>query len=206
MGLFNLWLHTRRRYMMLSVIVSVILLVCILGILYILSLLKTSYFMANLSPSVWLLASRECDMSLIPRIRDAIRPNLFGMNPLRTSGDFIRHGTWAGLVQVKAHRLYGTNPQPQPLLTYSKLDVDEKKNKLKFEPKYQTLLQENACKMSAILLRPERLNKVRPRQNGRHFADDKFNPIFVNENVIISIRFSLKFVRQGPINNIPAFV
>ena len=34
--------------------------------------------------------------------------------------------------------------------------------------------------------------------------DDTFNRIFVNENVIISIEFSLKFVPKGPINNIPA--
>ena len=47
---------------------------------------------------------------------------------------------------------------------------------------------------------------LRQRQNGRHFADDTFNRIFVNENARISIKFSLKFVRKGPINNIPALV
>ena len=47
-------------------------------------------------------------------------------------------------------------------------------------------------------------NILRPRQNGRHFADDTFKSIFFNENVIISIKFSLKFVPNGPINNIPA--
>ena len=47
-------------------------------------------------------------------------------------------------------------------------------------------------------------NTLRPRQNGRHFADDK--RIFLNENVRISIRISLKFVPKGPINNIPALV
>ena len=50
------------------------------------------------------------------------------------------------------------------------------------------------------------LNTLRPRQNGRHFADDTFNCISVNENVRISIKFSLKFVPKGPINNIPALV
>ena len=49
-------------------------------------------------------------------------------------------------------------------------------------------------------------NTLRPRQNGRHFADDTFNRIFVNENARISIKFSLKFVPKGPINNIPALV
>ena len=47
-------------------------------------------------------------------------------------------------------------------------------------------------------------NTLRPRQNGRHFADDTFQRIFMNKNVKISINISLKFVPQGPINNIPA--
>ena len=47
-------------------------------------------------------------------------------------------------------------------------------------------------------------NTLRPRQNGRHFPDDIFKCIFVNENVILSIEISLKFVPKGPINNIPA--
>ena len=50
------------------------------------------------------------------------------------------------------------------------------------------------------------VNKLRPRQNGRHFADDIFKCIFLNENVWITIKISLKFVPKGPINNIPALV
>ena len=50
------------------------------------------------------------------------------------------------------------------------------------------------------------LNTLRPRQNGRRFADDTLNRIFVNENVRISIEFSLKFVPKGPMNNIPELV
>ena len=50
------------------------------------------------------------------------------------------------------------------------------------------------------------LNTLRPRQNGSHFADDTFKCIFLNENVIISIKISLKFVPKDPINNIPALV
>ena len=49
-------------------------------------------------------------------------------------------------------------------------------------------------------------NTLRPRQHGRHFADDIFKCIFLNENVWISIKISLKFVPKGPINNIPALV
>ena len=37
-------------------------------------------------------------------------------------------------------------------------------------------------------------NTLRPRQNGRHFADDIFKWIFLNENVWIPIEISLKFV------------
>ena len=50
------------------------------------------------------------------------------------------------------------------------------------------------------------LNTLRPRQNGRHFADDTFKRIFLNDNVRISIKISLKFVPKGPIINIPALV
>ena len=50
------------------------------------------------------------------------------------------------------------------------------------------------------------VNTLRPRQNGRHFAEDIFKCIFLNENVWISINISMKFVPKGPINNIPALV
>ena len=60
--------------------------------------------------------------------------------------------------------------------------------------------------MAAILSRPQCVNTLRPRQNGHHFADNTFNRIFMNENGRIAIKFSLKFVPKGPINNIPALV
>ena len=49
-------------------------------------------------------------------------------------------------------------------------------------------------------------SKLRPGQNGRHFADDTYRRIFFNENVKSSIKISLKFVPKGPMNNIPALV
>ena len=52
----------------------------------------------------------------------------------------------------------------------------------------------------------EAFNTLRPRQNGRHFPDDTFKRIFLNENVRIFIKISLKFVPKGPINKIPALV
>ena len=51
---------------------------------------------------------------------------------------------------------------------------------------------------------PRNVNTIRPRQNGRHFADDTFKRIFMNENVRISISNSLKFVPKDLINNVPA--
>ena len=50
------------------------------------------------------------------------------------------------------------------------------------------------------------VNTLRPRQDGRHFADDTFKRIFLNENVIISTKISLKFVPKVSIYNIPALV
>ena len=50
------------------------------------------------------------------------------------------------------------------------------------------------------------LNTLRPRQNGRHFPDDTFKRIFLNENIRISTKNSLTVVPKGPINNIPALV
>ena len=57
-----------------------------------------------------------------------------------------------------------------------------------------------------MILNPCFFNTLRPRKNGRHFADDTFKRIFVNENIRILIEMSLKFVPKGPINNIPALV
>ena len=38
------------------------------------------------------------------------------------------------------------------------------------------------------------INSLRPRQNGRYFADDIFKYIFLNENAWIPIKISLKFL------------
>ena len=50
------------------------------------------------------------------------------------------------------------------------------------------------------------INTLRPRQNGRHFPDNIFKRIFLNENVWISLKISLNFVPRIRINNIPALV
>ena len=54
-------------------------------------------------------------------------------------------------------------------------------------------------------LKPD-VNTLRVQQNGRHFPDDICKWIFLSENIWISIKFSLKFLPGGPINDIPALV
>ena len=44
------------------------------------------------------------------------------------------------------------------------------------------------------------------KTNGRHFADDIFKCIFLNENVWIPIKITLKCVPKCPMSNIPALV
>ena len=50
------------------------------------------------------------------------------------------------------------------------------------------------------------LNTLSPRQDGRHFPDDIFKWIFLNENCCILIQILLKYVPKGPINNNPSFL
>ena len=48
-------------------------------------------------------------------------------------------------------------------------------------------------------------NSLRQRRNRRHF-DDMFKCFFLNENVLILIKISLKFVAKVQISNIPTLV
>ena len=50
------------------------------------------------------------------------------------------------------------------------------------------------------------LSMLKPNQNDHHFADNIFKCFFLNENEIILIENSLKFVPKNPINNISALV
>ena len=50
------------------------------------------------------------------------------------------------------------------------------------------------------------INPFSPGQNDRHFADDIFRCIFMNEKSWISIEIELKFVPQGAIDNNSALV
>ena len=57
-----------------------------------------------------------------------------------------------------------------------------------------TMLHNSICGIPQGPLLNPLLNTLRPRQNGRHFADDILKCIFLNENVWIPIEISLKFV------------
>ena len=50
------------------------------------------------------------------------------------------------------------------------------------------------------------INTLRPRQNGRHPADDMFKSPPPSENLWILIIISPKPAPKGPINNTPALV
>ena len=77
-------------------------------------------------------------------------------------------------------------------------------NVLIFRP---CLTEVNTAEFAFTLAKSSKhLNTLRPRQNGRHFADDIFKCVFLNENVWIPIKITLKFVPQGPINNTLALV
>ena len=101
------------------------------------------------------------------------------------------------LVQIMACRLVGAKPLSEPmmvrLLTHMCVTRPQWVNGISV-PRY---LQPHWW--------PSAYN-FRSRQDGRHFADDIFKCIFLNENVGIPIKISLKFVPKGPINNIPAMV
>ena len=96
------------------------------------------------------------------------------------------------------------------LLQLTELKYDQTKWKTRNEPIqshiYWISIGYIAYDMMYCSWRLSVINTLRPRQNGRHFADDIFKHIFLNENVCISIKMSLKFVLKGQISNIPALV
>ena len=119
----------------------------------------------------------------------------FGVNTLWLSDIIWHHRLWWWFVAWCHQTITQTNTD---LLSIGPL-------KMKFSEiiiKYET----RKCKLAAILLRAQCVNTLRPRQNGRHFADDMFKCIFLNENLWIPIEISLTFVPKGSIDNIPALV
>ena len=55
------------------------------------------------------------------------------------------------------------------------------------------------CEMVDILSTERWVKKLRLRQNGFHFADDRFKCIFLNDNAWISIEISVRSIPKGPI-------
>ena len=73
--------------------------------------------------------------------------------------------------------------------------------------KYVCGCEETHFSLNKILVATNTLlNTLKPRQNGRYFPDNIFKSIFLNENVWILIKISLKFVPKDPVNNISALV
>ena len=93
-------------------------------------------------------------------------------------------------------KLFHVNKRVLVYHTVIVIDYFASYGELKTEPKLTYLTR----RLASVL------NSLRPRQNGRNFADDTFKCIFLNENISISIKISLKFVPKVPINNIPALV
>ena len=115
-----------------------------------------------------------------------------------------------GISQQWFRYLDGTKPLSEPLLISSQLGPWEH-TQWHWNQNATNFIHANAFKNTiwkkvSILFRPQCVNSLRPRQNGRHFPDDIFKWIFLNENVWISIKISSKFVPKDPINNIPALV
>ena len=70
-----------------------------------------------------------------------------------------------------------------------------------YSPLRPPFLPLTACSTSRFII-----NTLRLRQHCCHFAYRIFKCIFLNENVWILVKISLKFVQKVPINNIPALV
>ena len=70
----------------------------------------------------------------------------------------------------------------------------------------RTIILWNFEYVSFFLLHGPFVNTLRPRYNCRHFTEDIFKCIILNENVWISLTISLKLVPSVPINDIPALV
>ena len=87
-----------------------------------------------------------------------------------------------------------------------KSNVIKKKKKISYHFPCWPVAVKSCYMWCASFIIAQSLNTLRPRQNGRHFADDTFKRIPMNENVRVSTNISLKFVPEGLINNIPALV
>ena len=78
---------------------------------------------------------------------------------------------------------------------------------MSYEPFHLKYLTHTLKDMTLEAEEPEHpYNSSPPGQNGRHFADDIFRCIFMNEKFYILFEISLKFLPNGLIDNNPALV
>ena len=101
---------------------------------------------------------------------------------IRFNWQYPSTGLDKGLASIRWQAIIWTNANPIDWHIYAALRRGELKFKIKT------------------------FNTLRPRQNGRYFPCNIFKCIFLNENVWILSKISLKFVPKGPINDIPALV
>ena len=128
---------------------------------------------------------------------------------LRPSDAIWWHKTWSTLAQVIGNLPYAPSQYMNQylLINHEVLWHSHGSNfawflSLELLSKWQILI----WNPTVAYFMGQLVNSLRPRQNGRHFPDDIFKRIFLNENVWISIKMSLKFVPRVRINNIPALV
>ena len=94
--------------------------------------------------------------------------------------------------------LLGATSLPKPMKTYCRLDH--------YGYVWWVLPGYMGTSFSTIITIKPWIDSSLPGQNGRHFADDIFKCISLNEKAWISIKIPVKFVPKGPINNNPALV
>ena len=126
------------------------------------------------------------------------------MNGSRTSANSCR----------KRMEIIETNSTPRRLLyQFSHINAmfcwDQLSRNMYIQIRLQQLIRMDVCRVFLpwFCTRTIQATLTRwGRGKSRHFADDIFKCIFLNENIWIPIKISLGLVPQGPINNSPAMV
>ena len=118
--------------------------------------------------------------------------------------DSSGYKTWLG-DSLHMHVLF-TLSEVWPLKMLLKYITDINPDFIKGSTTYSKVESNHAHQWLRFVYGRRWFNSLRPRQNGRQFPDDIFKCIFMSENVIISIKISLKFVPMGSIDNIPTLV
>ena len=138
----------------------------------------------------------QCDTSHhhIDHIQAVITP-LVQLQPVMLSK--FKHGNTYNKFLFAIHCPVGGHQKALGYLAGNQVKSEQ------FVSKYKRLLP---CVSRDIQVFIIYFNTLKPRQDGRHFSDDIFKRIFLNQNVRIPINISLEFVPKGPINNIPALV